>query len=196
MNILTKSLVAGGAIAAAAPLLSYKKDWHSHPEQDRCHFPYLWRPFISNCKERKDSSPIEQSSAATGLATHQGRGIDDGDLYCFYCGRGDGQRIKEEEVRGHSLVSFLSSLLFPKFHKRNKKKKEEERDCVRRSEKPEAAICRSRRLLNSFMLEQGVPGCVVAVMMNGECVWSDGIGLADVENDLPCTSQSGMSKLK
>lgn len=55
----------------------------------------------------------------------------------------------------------------------------------------EAAVDRCRELVRRVMVEQGVPGAVVAVSRDGEVVWSEGIGLADVENDTPCTPGSG-----
>lgn len=52
-------------------------------------------------------------------------------------------------------------------------------------------VNRSRDLVRRVMLEQGVPGAVLAVAKDGRIVWSEGIGLADVENDTPCTPKSG-----
>lgn len=42
------------------------------------------------------------------------------------------------------------------------------------------------------MLERGIPGAVVAVMKDGGLVWSEGMGYADVENDVPCTPDTPM----
>ena len=53
------------------------------------------------------------------------------------------------------------------------------------------AVDKSRALVKQVMLEQGVPGAVVAVIKDGRLVWSEGVGLADVENDTPCTAESG-----
>ena len=53
------------------------------------------------------------------------------------------------------------------------------------------AVERCRVLVRRVMMEQGVPGAVVAVAKDGKIVWSEGMGLADVENDTPCTNQSG-----
>ncbi len=61
-----------------------------------------------------------------------------------------------------------------------------ERDRVR------GAIERSRLLLKRTMLEKGIPGAVVAVSRNGKTVWSEGLGYADVENDVPCTPDTVM----
>lgn len=36
------------------------------------------------------------------------------------------------------------------------------------------------------MVERGIPGAVVAVMKDGKLIWSEGMGYADVENDVPC----------
>ena len=57
----------------------------------------------------------------------------------------------------------------------------------------EAAVSKCRGLVRRVMLEQGVPGAVVAVVRDGELVWSEGLGLADVENNTPCTPDTGMS---
>ena len=53
------------------------------------------------------------------------------------------------------------------------------------------AVDKSRALVKQVMLKQGVPGAVVAVIKDGRLVWSEGVGLADVENDTPCTAESG-----
>ena len=50
---------------------------------------------------------------------------------------------------------------------------------------------RCRGWVRQVMVEQGVPGAVVAVVKDGELVWSEGMGLADVENNTPCTTTSG-----
>ena len=42
------------------------------------------------------------------------------------------------------------------------------------------------------MLRYGVPGAVVAVAVNGRIVWSEGVGLADVENNVPCSKDTVM----
>ena len=42
------------------------------------------------------------------------------------------------------------------------------------------------------MIEQGIPGAVVCVSVDGHEVWSEGIGLADVENDVSCSSHTVM----
>ncbi len=46
------------------------------------------------------------------------------------------------------------------------------------------AISESRKSIEQLMLEQGVPGDQVAVSRNGRLIWSEGIGLADVENSV------------
>lgn len=53
------------------------------------------------------------------------------------------------------------------------------------------AVDKSRALVKQVMLEQGIPGAVVAVIKDGRLVWSEGMGLADVENNTPCTAESG-----
>src|SRR5882672_770949 len=41
-----------------------------------------------------------------------------------------------------------------------------------------------------FMALNSVPGISVAVVKNGEYVWSAGFGMADLENSVPATSQT------
>jgi serine beta-lactamase-like protein LACTB, mitochondrial len=41
-----------------------------------------------------------------------------------------------------------------------------------------------------FMTENSVPGLSVAVVKNGEFVWSEGLGMADLENLVPATSNT------
>ena len=52
------------------------------------------------------------------------------------------------------------------------------------------AVSNGRRLIRHMMLEQGIPGAIVSASKDGETVWNEGIGLADVENDTPCTPDS------
>ncbi len=49
----------------------------------------------------------------------------------------------------------------------------------------QAAIEQARRLVAGRMAELGSPGATVAVMINGELVWSEGFGLADIEQAVP-----------
>lgn len=42
------------------------------------------------------------------------------------------------------------------------------------------------------MLERGVPGGVVTVAVDGRVVWSEGLGYADVENQVACSPESVM----
>lgn len=65
--------------------------------------------------------------------------------------------------------------------------------CCRRQQGLEEAVSRCRGLVRRVMVEQGVPGALVAVSRDGEVVWSEGLGWADVENDTPCTPASGES---
>jgi CubicO group peptidase (beta-lactamase class C family) len=41
---------------------------------------------------------------------------------------------------------------------------------------------------SSFMVANSVPGISVAVVQDGELVWSQGFGMADLENFVPATS--------
>lgn len=54
------------------------------------------------------------------------------------------------------------------------------------------AISKCRKTIQSSMLRYGVPGAVVAVAINGRIVWSEGMGLADVENNVPCSEDTVM----
>lgn len=54
------------------------------------------------------------------------------------------------------------------------------------------AITESRKLIRRSMIEQGIPGGVICVTVDGKKVWSEGFGYADVENDVPCSSQTVM----
>ena len=56
----------------------------------------------------------------------------------------------------------------------------------------EAAVDRSLRHVRRMMLEQGIPGAVVAVSKNGKLVLSIGLGYSDIENGVPCTPQTVM----
>src|SRR2546421_237880 len=42
--------------------------------------------------------------------------------------------------------------------------------------------------VHKFMAANNIPGVSVAVVENGEYEWSDGFGMADVENSVPATS--------
>lgn len=56
-----------------------------------------------------------------------------------------------------------------------------------RSEKSnyEKAIVESRRLIDSLQQNGRIPGIDVAVSINGEIVWSEGFGFADLEHNTP-----------
>ncbi|XP_041459791.1 serine beta-lactamase-like protein LACTB, mitochondrial [Lytechinus variegatus] len=58
------------------------------------------------------------------------------------------------------------------------------------SRKFDAAIKRSRDLLQRAKDEVGAPGIVAAVSVDGKLVWSEGFGYADVENRTPCKPNS------
>lgn len=49
------------------------------------------------------------------------------------------------------------------------------------------AIAESRRLILDTMAALKVPGAQIAVIRNGELIWSEGFGLADVEQQVPVT---------
>ncbi|XP_037538836.1 serine beta-lactamase-like protein LACTB, mitochondrial [Nematolebias whitei] len=54
------------------------------------------------------------------------------------------------------------------------------------------AIKVSRDLLERIKAEVGAPGLVVGVSVDGDQVWSEGMGYADLENRVPCTSDTIM----
>jgi CubicO group peptidase (beta-lactamase class C family) len=53
-----------------------------------------------------------------------------------------------------------------------------------------AAIEESRRLAHALLLEQNLPGLSVAVAREGEIVWSEGFGWADLEDRMPVTPRT------
>jgi CubicO group peptidase (beta-lactamase class C family) len=44
--------------------------------------------------------------------------------------------------------------------------------------------------VSKFMASTNAPGIAVAVVLNGEEVWSEGFGMADLENNVPVTTQA------
>jgi len=52
------------------------------------------------------------------------------------------------------------------------------------------AINRSRAVVDAFMSENKVPGMSAAASINGELVWSEGFGFADLENGVPATKHT------
>lgn len=52
----------------------------------------------------------------------------------------------------------------------------------------QAAIAQGRRMIADYMARRGVPGMSVAVSIDGVLVWSEGFGLADVEQGVPVTT--------
>ncbi|CAN9499313.1 unnamed protein product [Ophioblennius macclurei] len=54
------------------------------------------------------------------------------------------------------------------------------------------AIVVSRDLLERIKAEVGAPGIVVGVSVDGAQVWCEGLGYADLENRVPCTSETVM----
>ena len=118
----------------------------------------------AKCKNELDGSP---PSATWG----------DQD-YCFYCGRGGNENKVREEVTVTTDLGAVSDT--------RSLSKRMSNCCVTRS-----SIARARSRVQSAMIEFGVPGCVVAVMKDGRLVWSEGLGLADVENEVHCSPGSG-----
>lgn len=52
------------------------------------------------------------------------------------------------------------------------------------------AIEKSRRAIEKEMAEHRLPGVSVAVAIDGKIVWSEGFGMADLENKLPVTTKT------
>lgn len=51
----------------------------------------------------------------------------------------------------------------------------------------QAAVLQARKMVAEYMAARGVPGLSVAVSVQGVTVWSEGFGLADVEQGVPVT---------
>ncbi len=64
--------------------------------------------------------------------------------------------------------------------------------CSAQNIKTNHAISESRKFIKRMMLEQGIPGVQVAVSKNGRLLWTEGLGLADVENGVACSAESVM----
>ena len=58
------------------------------------------------------------------------------------------------------------------------------------TEKFYQAINESREIVKQFMEESKVPGMSAAVSVNGELIWSEGFGYADLENGIPATKHT------
>src|SRR5262245_66525544 len=58
------------------------------------------------------------------------------------------------------------------------------------AEKYSGAIEESRRLAHALLLDDNLPGLSVAVARNGEIVWSEGLGWADLENHKAATPRT------
>jgi serine beta-lactamase-like protein LACTB len=58
------------------------------------------------------------------------------------------------------------------------------------AERYSRAIEESRRLAHALLLEDNLPGLSVAVARDGEIVWTEGFGWADVEGRAPMTSRT------
>jgi serine beta-lactamase-like protein LACTB, mitochondrial len=54
----------------------------------------------------------------------------------------------------------------------------------------QADIARARKIITDTMRALGSPGASVAVMFDGQVIWSEGFGLADVEQQVPVTART------
>ena len=53
-----------------------------------------------------------------------------------------------------------------------------------------AAIEQGRAAIKEWISDQGIPGLSVAVAKNGDLIWSEGFGSADVENNVPASPKT------
>jgi serine beta-lactamase-like protein LACTB, mitochondrial len=80
-------------------------------------------------------------------------------------------------VRHHAFVCSILFLLVP------------------RATPQQASLPTEKRVLlestiSRFMAANGIPGLAAAVVLNGDAVWSEGFGMADLENSVPVTPQT------
>jgi serine beta-lactamase-like protein LACTB len=61
---------------------------------------------------------------------------------------------------------------------------------ARESKLPRAERAQIEDAISKFMSAKNVPGLAAAVVLNGEAVWSEGFGMADLENNVPVTPQT------
>jgi CubicO group peptidase (beta-lactamase class C family) len=54
-----------------------------------------------------------------------------------------------------------------------------------------SAVERGRQVMRAGLVQQNLPGLSVAVGVDGETVWAEGFGWADLENQLPVTPETG-----
>ena len=59
------------------------------------------------------------------------------------------------------------------------------------AERHSRAVEEARGLARSLLVEENLPGLSVAVALNGEIVWAEGFGWADVERRAPVTRARG-----
>src|SRR5713226_5749248 len=55
---------------------------------------------------------------------------------------------------------------------------------------PPAKVEQIDRLVEAFMLAHSVPGLSIAVVVDGEPIWSNGYGSADLENNVPAKAST------
>ncbi|MEP5610862.1 MAG: serine hydrolase domain-containing protein [Cyclobacteriaceae bacterium] len=63
------------------------------------------------------------------------------------------------------------------------------------STKYQSTISQARAMVNELMKENETPGMAVAVSVNGETVWSEGFGYADVENKVEVNPRTTMFRI-
>jgi serine beta-lactamase-like protein LACTB len=51
-------------------------------------------------------------------------------------------------------------------------------------------IARVRKIITDTMQALGVPGASISVMVDGQLIWSEGFGLADLEQQVPVTPRT------
>lgn len=172
---LLKALLSTGGIVSASTLITWRSlkqartqdetgERKAAPSINAAHAPLTLPGAISYCSV-SDISPSPNHPSLVNKINDVASG-----LRCPHC-----DKPEDPKVVSHQTNELLGA------HRLERKR------CPR----SENTVGRCRRLVRQVMVEQGVPGAVVAVAKDGEVVWSEGMGWADVENDTPCTSASG-----
>jgi CubicO group peptidase (beta-lactamase class C family) len=62
--------------------------------------------------------------------------------------------------------------------------------CAQEAKLPSAKRAAMENVISKFMSTNSAPGVAAAAVVNGEEVWSEGFGMADLENSVPVTPQT------
>ncbi|KAG8229272.1 hypothetical protein J437_LFUL009632, partial [Ladona fulva] len=87
-------------------------------------------------------------------------------------------------------LSVSVAAIFPVVNRPNAQRSGDETE--RRKLKINEAIKQSRKLINRLKNEVGAPGIVVGVSVDGEQVWKEGLGYADIENEVEANEDTVM----